>query len=178
MLTALTPCAIIVQNISAWKILHLHKIMGGSVKAGLTFTQHLERLFILSADAVGFMLGCLALFLASGFAFGESNTHNFYLLTQYSFGATLSWAVVSLVYGGMRILNVFYDVIGPLQIVTAFLGLNLWLLLLVSFMWLDPTAIQATELLLVVPVLVEFWMAVLAIDCSKSNRRGASPDRI
>lgn len=145
------------------------------MKSGLTFSQHLHRLFILSADAVGFMLGSLAIVLGLGFLFGEANTHNFRIITEYSLGIAVVWGVFSLIYGISRLLDVFFDIPGVVSIFTAFIGLNLWLLLLISFTLLDPTPVQATELTLIVPVLVEFWLAVLAIDYTKEKRRGASP---
>lgn len=132
----------------------------------------------MSADAVGFMLGSLAIFLGLGFLFGEATTHNFRIITDYSIGIAVTWGVFSLVYGILRVLDVFYDVPGSVGVLTAFIGLNLWLLLLISFTLLDPTPVQATELTLVVPVVVEFWLAVLAIDCVKEKRRGASPYKL
>lgn len=140
---------------------------GELVKTGLSFSTRLKRLFLGEVNSLSFGLGFVAFLLSAGFFFANSQTENYELINNH--GSQFMWAVIYLAYSLARMGSGLYRYSNGVKIVVVFAGLTLWSLLFLSFVLFDVTPMRPTELMLALPILLEFWLAIHAIDCIKRN---------
>lgn len=137
------------------------------MKTRLSLATRLKRLFLGEVSSLSFGLGFVAFLLSIGFFFANSQTENYELINNH--GSQLMWAVIYLVYACGRMGSAIYRYSNTVKIVIVFAGLTLWSLLFLSFVLFDVTPMRPTELMLALPILLEFWLAIHAIDCIKRN---------
>ena len=135
------------------------------METSLLFSTRLKRLFLGDISSLGFAIGLVALLLSAGFFFTNVNTENYRLMNSY--GGPQFWSSLFLAYGVARLASSLYRFSTFLRIWLTFIGLSIWSFLFISFLFVDSTPVRPTEIMLALPVLVEFWFAVNAIDCIK-----------
>lgn len=135
------------------------------METSLLFSTRLKRLFLGDISSMCFAIGLVALLLSAGFFFANVNTENYQLMNSH--GSQQFWASLFLAYGVARLASSLYRFSNFLRIWLTFIGLSVWSFLFISFLFLDTTPIRPTEIMLALPILVEFWFAVNAIDCTE-----------
>lgn len=129
----------------------------------ITLRQRLARLFFGEVSSLMFTLGLLAFALGAGFILADSRTENYELINAHA--SQLMWGVIYIVYSLLRMATALYRVPSAYKLIVCFVGLTLWLVLFLSFTVYDPTPMRPTELMLLLPVVVEFWFSLSAVKC-------------
>ena len=125
--------------------------------------QRLARLFFGEVSSLMFALGLLGFALGLGFIIADSRTENYDLINAHA--SQLMWGLVYIVYSLLRMGTALYRVPSIYKLIFCFIGLTVWLVLFLSFTVFDPTTLRPTELMLLLPVVVEFWFALSAVNC-------------
>ena len=134
----------------------------------ISFTTRLKRLFLGEVSSMAFCVGAISLLLALGFFSANSQTENYELINNH--GSQILWGIIFLIYSVGRLASSLYRFQYSVRFFICFIGLTLWTLLLLSFTVYDPTPMRPTEVMLVLPVLCEFWLALSAVDCLKTKK--------
>lgn len=102
------------------------------------------------------LLGWVSLTLGIGFLAAEVTASNFVALTE--FAPIWVWTIMFMVYGLKNILGCVLRI--PCVVTASFsaLGLYLWGYLFISFVIFDHTNVQASEYLIIFPILAEVWI--------------------
>lgn len=137
------------------------------MKTSLLFSTRIKRLFLGDISSLCFATGLVALLLSLGFFFADVHTENYQLMNTH--GSPELWGTLFLAYASARIASSLYRLTNFLRIWLVFIGLSIWSFLFISFLFVDQTPIRPTEIMLALPILVEFWFAVNAIDCIKRS---------
>lgn len=135
------------------------------MKSSLLFSTRVKRLFLGDISSLSFALGLVSILLSLGFFFANAHTENYQLMNTH--GSPELWAILFFTYGGARVASSLYRFSNFARIWLTFIGLSVWSFLFISFVLVDITPLRPTELMLLLPILVEFWFAVNAIDCIK-----------
>lgn len=122
----------------------------------LPFLLRLEQTLIDNLRPVKWLMGWLAWFLAAGFWTAEVSTDNYIALKQFATVST--WAFLFTVYGFDKLYSCLYDTPFITKVIAAIVGLYLWGYLVISFVFFDATDVQATEYMLIFPLLCELWI--------------------
>lgn len=125
--------------------------------------QRLARLFFGEVSSLMFALGLLAFALGLGFILADSKTENYELINAHA--SQLMWGIVYIGYSFLRMGTALYRVPSVYKLIVCFIGLTIWLVLFLSFTIFDPTTLRPTELMLLLPVIVEFWFTLSAVNC-------------
>lgn len=133
------------------------------MKQKITFRQRLARLIFGEVSSLMFTIGLLSIALGVGFILADSRTENYELINAHA--SQLMWGIIYLFYGMLRAGSALYRVPSAHKLVLCFVGLTLWLVLFLSFTVFDPTTMRPTELMLLLPVIIEFWFALSAVNC-------------
>lgn len=133
------------------------------MKQKITFRQRLARLIFGEVSSLMFTIGLLSIALGVGFILADSRTENYELINAHA--SQLMWGIIYLFYGMLRAGSALYRVPSAYKLVLCFVGLTLWLVLFLSFTVFDPTTMRPTELMLLLPVIIEFWFALSAVNC-------------
>ena len=105
---------------------------------------------------VKWLLGWVALALGIGFWVADVTTSNYLTLKQ--FAPVWVWAILFMVYGLKKILSCLFRI--PFIVTLSFsaMGLYLWGYLFISFVIIDITNVQASEYMIIFPLLTEVWI--------------------
>lgn len=105
---------------------------------------------------IKWLLGWIALALGIGFWTAEVTTDNYLALKQ--FAPVWVWAMMFTAYGLKKLLGCLFQM--PFGVIISFsaMGLYLWGYLFISFVLFDNTDVQATEYMLLFPLLTELWI--------------------
>lgn len=129
----------------------------------ITLRQRLARLFFGEVSSLMFTVGLLAFALGIGFILADSHTENYELINAHA--SQLMWGIIYIFYSFLRMGTALYRVPSAYKLIVCFVGLTLWLVLFLSFTVYDPTTMRPTELMLLLPVVIEFWFALSAVNC-------------
>lgn len=144
------------------------------MKDSIPLSRRLIRLFFGEVSSLMFVVGLMALALGIGFIIADSRTENYELINAHA--SQVLWGIIYIVYAIIRITTSMYRIPSPYKLFVCFIGLTLWLLLFLSFTVFDPTPMRPTELMLLLPVMVEFWFALSAVNCIDSFRLRRTSD--
>lgn len=135
------------------------------MNSSLSFSTRIKRLFLGDISSLYFAVGLVAMLLAGGFFFADVHTENYELMNSH--GSPQLWGTLFLTYATARLVSSLYRLSNFIKLWLVFIGLSIWSFLFISFVFIDTTPIRPTELMLALPILIEFWFAVNAIDCVK-----------
>lgn len=96
--------------------------------------------------------------LAIGFFIGEATNQNYELINQ--FASPAGWATLLTIYALIKLLSIVWIVPRSLCMLNGIFGVWMWNYILLSFVVFDVTPIAPAELLLIIPILVEFWAMI------------------
>ena len=113
------------------------------------------------------VLAFTGLLLSLGFLIGAGNNDNYALI--YSFAGPIYWSVLFFGYGLSKLYSIWYKTSQTFRLVNAADGLWAWNYIFLSFAVFDKTPMAPTELLLLVPVVADMWIAMSAIHCKKEK---------
>lgn len=105
------------------------------------------------------ILMCIGALLAVGFMFGDvSNNTNYALIN--AFADTQTWTLMFGTYTATKLIGILWSI--PRVFSTAASAFGVWAFnyIFLSFVIFDGTTIAPTELLLLVPTLLEFWTMI------------------
>lgn len=147
------------------------------MKQKISLRQRLARLFFGEVSSLMFALGMLAFALGVGFIVTDSRTENYELINAHA--SQLMWGIVYIGYAFLRMGTALYRIPSVYKLIVCFIGLTIWLVLFLSFTVYDPTVMRPTELMLLLPVIVEFWFTLSAVNCmgALNFRRAEDADR-
>lgn len=120
------------------------------------FLYRLEQTLMADLKPVKWLLGWAAVYLALGFWTAEVSTDNYLALKQ--FAPVAAWAALFTVYGLDKLYSCLFDTPFFTKVLSAVVGLYLWGYLVISFVFFDATDVQATEYMLIFPLLCELWV--------------------
>jgi peptidoglycan/LPS O-acetylase OafA/YrhL len=106
--------------------------------------------------ATRWTLGWVALVLSVGMFFTATQTENYNAIN--SFSDRRVWGCIFLSYGACQVAASLFVLPAWVRIACCVVGLWVWSYLFLSFVVYDPTPIQATELMLAVPLISEVWI--------------------
>lgn len=133
------------------------------MKQKIPLHQRIARLFFGEVSSLMFALGMLALALGVGFIITDSRTENYDLINSHA--SQLMWGIIYICYSLLRMGTALYRVPSIYKLIVCFIGLTIWLVLFLSFTVYDPSTLRPTELMLLLPVVVEFWFTLSAVNC-------------
>ncbi len=114
-----------------------------------------------------FMLAVASLMLALGFILGDGNNANYALM--YGFADPIYWSVFFFSYSFVKFLGIWKCLDYRIRLTNSALGIWAWNYIFLSFAVFDKTPMAPTEILLMVPVIVEMWSAI-SVDNSKNKK--------
>lgn len=105
---------------------------------------------------IKWMLGWVALALGIGLWVADVTSSNYLTLKQ--FAPVWVWTMLFMVYGLEKILGCLFRM--PFMVTVSFsaTGLYLWGYLFISFVIIDITNVQASEYMIIFPLLTEVWI--------------------
>jgi hypothetical protein len=113
-------------------------------------------------------LGVAGFALSLGFLAGSGNNNNYQLI--FSFASNYVWALLYFLYASSKIYGTFFRTRVYVKYATNIVGLWAWNYILLSFTVFDSTPVAPTEVLLAVPVIIEFW-TMLATPFKSNHKR-------
>lgn len=94
-----------------------------------------------------------------GFMFGDvSNNSNYALIN--AFASSENWAILFFTYTFLKFLGFIWNVPRTISTINSVIGVWAFNYIFLSFVVFDTTSIAPTELLLLVPTLLEFWVMI------------------
>lgn len=112
------------------------------------------------------ILICIGFLLAIGFLIGDVHNNSNYTLIN-AFANEQIWAVMFFFYAFVKLVGMLFDLPRILTTVNSVLGIWAFNYIFLSFVVFDTTKFAPTELLLLVPTLIEFWTM---INTNKNNK--------
>jgi hypothetical protein len=105
---------------------------------------------------IRWLIGWIALSLGIGFWTADATTDNYTALKE--FAPVLVWAMLFIAYGFEKLLGCVVQL--PFKVVLGFsvIGLYLWGYVFISFVMFDNSDVQATEYMLMFPLITELWV--------------------
>jgi hypothetical protein len=102
------------------------------------------------------LIGWIALSLGIGFLTADTTTDNYTALKEFT--PVLVWAILFIGYGFEKLLGCVVHL--PFKVVLGFsvIGLYLWGYVFISFVMFDNSVVQATEYMLMFPLITELWV--------------------
>lgn len=105
------------------------------------------------------ILMCIGALLAIGFMFGDvSNNTNYALIN--AFADTQTWTLMFGTYTVTKLIGILWNIPRVFSTAASVFGVWAFNYIFLSFVIFDGTAIAPTELLLLVPTLLEFWTMI------------------
>ena len=129
--------------------------------------QRLAAVLLADTVALRWALGWVAMLLTAGLAFGAADTSNYGAINRLQ--PLGIWMALFGAYAVCHLAACLYRLPTAVMYVCGVLGLWLWSYLFLSFVVFDRTPVQATEVMLIVPLIAEVW--ILAGDIFE--RRGS-----
>lgn len=99
-----------------------------------------------------------AVLLAVGFFVGEATSQNYVMINE--FASPAAWATLLIIYALIKLLSIIWIVPKSLCTMNGIFGVWMWNYIFLSFAVFDTTAIAPAELLLILPILIEFWAMI------------------
>ncbi len=130
--------------------------------------QRLGRVLLADLTALRWTLAWVALALSAGMLFTAATTENYAAIHWFS--DRMAWGLMFGAYGVAHVLACLYSLPKWVAYAAGVFGLWLWVYLFLSFVWFDPTPVQATEIMLAVPVAIEVWLLAEDIFKRKAGR--------
>lgn len=118
--------------------------------------NRVARLLTSDLSVLRWTLGWLSLLLSAGFFASESQNTNYEFLNDSASKAM--WATLFAVHGVSLLWLAVIDCTTWLTRTSAGFGLFLWSYVFLSFTIYDPTPINSTEWMLLLPMLIEMWL--------------------
>ena len=97
--------------------------------------------------------------LAIGFAIGDVSNNTNYVLIN-AFAKQDVWSILFAFYGIVKLFAFIWNIPKTLTTVNSVIGVWAFNYIFLSFVVFDTTTIAPTELLLLVPTLLEFWVMI------------------
>ena len=131
----------------------------------MIYPHHVEELkfrisWILSNQRIesNIVLMFAGILLAIGFFVGEATNQNYTMINQ--FASPAGWATLLIIYSLIKLLSIVWIVPKSLCTMNGIFGVWMWNYIFLSFAVFDTTAIAPAELLLILPILIEFWAMI------------------
>ena len=97
--------------------------------------------------------------LAIGFFVGDvTNNQNYGMIRE--FASPFEWAIILIIYSLIKLLSIIWIVPKSLCTLNGIFGIWMWNYIFLSFSVFDTTPISPAELLLILPILIEFWAMI------------------
>jgi hypothetical protein len=112
---------------------------------------------ILTADLspMRFVIAWLAYILAFGFFASSTNNHNYEFINTVT-GKNI-WGSLFVFHGTMMMVTALFTINNYTRSAVSIIGIFLWSYVFLSFTFYDPTPINSTEWMLMIPVILECW---------------------
>ena len=124
-----------------------------------------------STTEISIIQGILSLLVAFGFFFFDGRNANYDLL--YSFASPIVWTAIFTGHGISKLVSVFTQLPRMVVLLTELIGVWCWTYILLSFTFFDPTPTAPTEILAILPIMLEFWTL---LDCPSPKQKGRQND--
>lgn len=131
-------------------------------RVNLVYVLHYQR------TDMHILLALAGFALSIGFAIGVGNNANYELI--FSFANRYWWAIMFFVYSCLKIYGAFHRLNRHVRFTNSVFGLWAWNYIFLSFTVFDATPVAPTELLLIVPTVIEVW-TMLAAPFKNAHRR-------
>lgn len=122
----------------------------------MNFAQRFGGVLLADLTCLRWTMGWIAIALASGFFFAQVSTSNYIAFNGFS--PAWIWGVLFAAYGACHVTACLYKIPNWLSYCCGAMGLWLWNYLFLSFVVFDETPIQATEVMLALPIICEVWL--------------------
>lgn len=131
----------------------------------MIYPHHAEELrfrinWILSNQRIesNIVLMFAGILLAIGFFVGEATNQNYAMIN--AFASPAGWATLLIIYALIKLLSIIWIVPKSVCTMNGIFGIWMWNYIFLSFVVFDTTAISPAELLLLLPILIEFWAMI------------------
>ncbi len=121
-----------------------------------TIFDRLGGVLLTDMRATRWTLGWVALVLSAGLFATSTTTANYAAMNGLQDRA--AWGAMFMLYGLHHVAASLYRIPAWLSYPAELFGLWLWAYLFLSFVVFDPTPVQATEIMLAVPLVSEVWI--------------------
>lgn len=114
------------------------------------------RLLTSDLSVIRWCIGWLALLLSAGFMLSESQNTNYEFLNSHA--SKMMWATLFALHGFLLLFLSLWHMPTFVTRTVSIVGLFLWTYVFLSFTFYDPTPINSTEWMLLLPMMIEMWM--------------------
>jgi hypothetical protein len=120
----------------------------------MTFRQRFGAVLLADLTCLRWTMGWIAVVLGFGFLFAEVTTPNYIAFLSPAW----MWGILFLAYGLCHVAGAMYRLKTWVSYLCGGFGMWLWNYLFLSFVVFDKTPIQATEMMLALPIVCEVWL--------------------
>lgn len=145
--------------------------MKRNIKQGL-INRTIQLVTVQKTEAILMMISA-GFLSAIGFFFGITHENSNYEL-MFGFMSQYLWAMLFFIYASVKSVGLFFEVNYIAKVINGVVGLWAWVYMFLSFTFFDQAPLTPTEILLLMPVVVQSWLILSTVYWGTHNKNTRS----